>query len=165
MGVDEKELIRLYESGLSNVKIGAILNCHDTTVGRLLKKLGLTKSNEKVKNYNCVICGHEIENNFKNRSTCGACAIRVRRYKFKVRAIDYKGGCCQICGYNKSLSGLQFHHLSQNEKEFTISSSSNKSWDVLKNELDKCILLCGNCHSEEHNKHNDEKLLEYIRNH
>ncbi len=165
MNIDEKELIRLYESGLSNVKIGKVLNCHNTTVGRILKKLGLHKPKEKIQHKTCAICENEIKNNSKNRSTCGACAIRIRRYKIKAKAIEYKGGCCQQCGYNKSFSGLEFHHLNPKEKDFSIGRSMNKSWGVLIKELDKCVLLCSNCHSEIHSKQTDEKLLEYIRMH
>ena len=165
MKINTEKLIELHNSGFSNVKIGKQLNCHDTTVGRILKKLNLHKPKEKIIHTNCVICDSIINNNFKNRSTCSACAVRVRRYKFKVKAIDYLGGACVKCGYNKSISALQFHHINPHEKQFTISGSSNKSWEVLKKELDKCVLLCGNCHSEEHNRYSDEKLLNYIKEH
>lgn len=165
MNINEQKLKELFEKGLSNVKIGKELGCHDTTVGRLLKKLGLYEPKEKVTHKTCKICDNVIKNNKKNRSTCGACSIRVRRYKIKLKAVEYKGGCCESCGYNKSLCGLQFHHTNPDEKEFTIGSASNKSWDVLVKELDKCILLCSNCHSEIHSKQTDERLLEYIRIH
>jgi predicted nucleic acid-binding Zn ribbon protein len=71
------------------------------------------------------------------------------RQRTKRRAIFYKGGCCQLCGYSKSVRALQFHHLSPGEKDFNVSRAS-KSWQTIKNELDKCILLCSNCHAEVH---------------
>jgi hypothetical protein len=75
--------------------------------------------------------------------------IRKRR---KAQAIEYKGGACIWCGYNKSHAALCFHHRDSKEKDFTISSSNWTSIDVLKPELDKCDLLCMNCHNELHER-------------
>jgi predicted HNH restriction endonuclease len=63
--------------------------------------------------------------------------------------VAYKGSSCQLCGYSKSIRALQFHHLIAGEKDFNISRVS-KSWQTIKKELDKCILLCSNCHAEVH---------------
>jgi hypothetical protein len=67
----------------------------------------------------------------------------------KIRLVEYKGGKCQICGYNKCFNALEFHHLNPNSKDFTISGKS-LSFEKLKYEVDKCILVCSNCHSEIH---------------
>lgn len=69
--------------------------------------------------------------------------------KTKLKAIEYKGGKCQICGYNKSIRALTFHHINPEEKSFGISGGT-KSFEKLKPELDKCILVCQNCHAEIH---------------
>jgi hypothetical protein len=61
-------------------------------------------------------------------------------------AVDYKGGCCCVCGYNKGLPCLHFHHVNPNEKECTISHFA--SFEANKEELDKCILMCSRCHIE-----------------
>ena len=64
----------------------------------------------------------------------------------------YLGGVCRKCGYGKNITALEFHHIEDN-KEFSLSSSThNKSWDKIKSELDKCILLCANCHRDEHSE-------------
>ena len=63
--------------------------------------------------------------------------------------IDYKGGKCQICGYNKCANALEFHHLDPTLKDFTISGGT-RSFNSLKSEVDKCILVCSNCHREIH---------------
>ena len=63
--------------------------------------------------------------------------------------VDYKGGKCEICGYNKCLEALEFHHKDPNEKDFSIANNF-KSMDKMKTEVDKCLLLCANCHREEH---------------
>ena len=64
-------------------------------------------------------------------------------------AIEYKGGKCILCGYDKCSRALEFHHVNPEEKEFGISKDgATRSWEKVKIELDKCVLLCANCHRE-----------------
>ncbi len=79
----------------------------------------------------------------------------------KLKAIKYGGGKCQECGYDKCWRALHFHHIDPSKKEFGILESRPgykkvREWDKLKIEIDKCILLCANCHMELHDK--DEKI-------
>lgn len=76
--------------------------------------------------------------------------VKGFRKKNKQRAIDYKGSKCERCGYAKCNSALEFHHLDPNEKDFSPSSNMNMAWDKIKTEIDKCILVCANCHREIH---------------
>lgn len=83
------------------------------------------------------------------------------RNKKKLQAVTYKGGKCEICGYDKCIRALEFHHLDSNEKDFNISSSQgDKRWNNqdFKAELDKCILVCSNCHREIHYEKKVEKF-------
>jgi hypothetical protein len=80
---------------------------------------------------------------------CAACVSKQRRRNLKLKAVAYKGGKCRKCGYYKCVGAMDFHHLNPNEKEFTISGNSGK-WENIKKELDKCELLCKNCHAERH---------------
>ncbi len=74
-------------------------------------------------------------------------AVTKRRHKIKMQAIEYKGGHCQICGYGKFPRALDLHHL--RDKKFTIGDTGyTNSWIKIQAELDKCILLCANCHRE-----------------
>jgi 5-methylcytosine-specific restriction endonuclease McrA len=76
-------------------------------------------------------------------------AVAKRRRKIKVLAIEYKGGKCQVCGYNKYPGALDLHHTSHKDKEFGIGDKGyTRSWDKVKAELDKCVLVCANCHRE-----------------
>lgn len=78
-------------------------------------------------------------------------AVQKRRDKLKLLAVEYKGGKCCICGYSKYVGALEFHHLNPNNKDFGISSKGyTRSFDLVKKELDKCILVCSNCHKEIH---------------
>lgn len=81
---------------------------------------------------------------------CSSCKVSSRRDTIKKKAIEYKGGCCAVCKYTKCQSALVFHHLNPEEKEFGIGSNYNKAWITIKKELDKCMLLCQNCHAEFH---------------
>ncbi|HEX8846567.1 MAG TPA: hypothetical protein VF791_18110 [Pyrinomonadaceae bacterium] len=80
---------------------------------------------------------------------CSACVSKQRRRKIKIKAVEYKGGKCQKCGYNKCVGAMDFHHRNPHEKDFAISGNAGK-WENMKKELDKCDLLCKNCHAEQH---------------
>jgi 5-methylcytosine-specific restriction endonuclease McrA len=78
-------------------------------------------------------------------------AVSKRRKTIREMAVKYKGGKCSICGYDKCIDALEFHHLSK-DKEFSISKDGlTRSWKRVKKEIQKCILLCANCHREVHN--------------
>ena len=76
-------------------------------------------------------------------------AVCKRRRAIKALAIEYKGGRCQLCGYDKYQGALDLHHTDRKQKEFSISDKGHsRSWERVKKELDKCILVCANCHRE-----------------
>ncbi len=80
---------------------------------------------------------------------------RNRAKKVKQKYVKYKGGKCSACGYDRCLAALEFHHIDPNKKGFTITSSGknnikSKPWQEIKEELDKCIMVCANCHREIH---------------
>lgn len=79
----------------------------------------------------------------------------------KLELIEKKGGKCQICGYDKNIAALEFHHLNPEEKSFQLDSRrlSNTTIERLLEEADKCILVCANCHREIHNEHLDKKYI------
>jgi hypothetical protein len=79
---------------------------------------------------------------------------RGKRYRLdkKLKAIEYKGGRCQICAYSRCTAALEFHHSDPSQKDFAINKalSNHWKWDKIKLELEKCILVCANCHREIH---------------
>lgn len=89
--------------------------------------------------------------------------ISEQRRKLKLQAVEYKGGCCEKCGYKKTISALVFHHLNPEEKDFGIGNGNSRSWEVVKPELDKCILLCSNCHAEVHDEIFEKQRQETYR--
>lgn len=79
-------------------------------------------------------------------------AVAKRRKTMRHRAIEYKGGKCSLCGYDRCFDALEFHHV-DGRKDFGLSQDGlTRSWDRIEQELKKCILICANCHREEHVK-------------
>jgi hypothetical protein len=75
--------------------------------------------------------------------------VSLKRRSLKLKAIEYKGGQCERCGYNKCVGALEFHHQDPTLKSFGLGDKGyTRSWVSIKEELDKCILLCANCHRE-----------------
>lgn len=104
-------------------------------------------------NFICLSCKREfpLDRSKGHRSRkCASCNILSRKSKMKLRCLEYKGNSCIRCRYNKCSAALVFHHFDESNKEFNISGSYNRSWNKLKAELDKCILICSNCHAELH---------------
>lgn len=83
---------------------------------------------------------------------CKGCfnAIQKDKHKeLKKRLVDYKGGKCVICGYNRYFGALEFHHLDPTQKELKIGQT-RRVFSNLQKEADKCVLVCGICHPEIH---------------
>jgi DNA-binding CsgD family transcriptional regulator len=80
------------------------------------------------------------------------------RKRTKIELVKYKGGKCEKCGYDKCISALTFHHLDPTQKDFAISGKSY-SIEKLKKEVDKCIMVCANCHIEIHDEIKENKLF------
>lgn len=71
------------------------------------------------------------------------------RKRAKQKLVEYKGGKCEICEYDRCISCLDFHHIDPEKKDFRVSGVS-RSFKTLIKEVDKCALLCRNCHGEIH---------------
>jgi hypothetical protein len=72
------------------------------------------------------------------------------RNRTKMKLVEYKGGKCEVCGLDKPIPAIyDFHHVDPSQKEFRIGGTS-RSFERLKAETDKCLLVCRNCHSELH---------------
>lgn len=103
-----------------------------------IKDFPSTTSRDKKLNYGyriyCILCSRPVH--------------KVRRAAIKTKFIEHAGGKCQRCGYNEFISALDFHHIYAAQKEHNVAhimylSDFEKVW----REIDKCCLLCRNCHS------------------
>ena len=78
---------------------------------------------------------------------CMNAQVVERQRRYKQQALDYKGGCCQYCGFKEYQGALEFHHIDPTQKDFDmVRFSKNPLNDLGKAELDKCVLLCANHH-------------------
>lgn len=180
------KIIELRNSGKTYKQISKELNCAKSTVSYhcVLNKIGnnigntrrLTieekenlqvlydkfKSIKKVAKETGISSGTvfkyvKCDKNKKSSSISKSDLVINWRKRKKLDLVEYKGGKCEICGYSKSINALQFHHKNKEEKDFSISGKS-LSFDKLKKEVDKCILVCANCHIEIHEKlYNENK--------
>lgn len=75
-------------------------------------------------------------------------AVNSYRKRNAIRAKEFLGNKCFICGYNKCVQALDFHHINPKDKSFQLASNFNKKWETIFGELKKCVLLCSNCHRE-----------------
>lgn len=111
------------------------LNCNKELTGRQRKFCSIPCKN---------IYNNKVFQNYENQ--------KKRGEETKTHFIDLLGGKCSICGYNRNHTALCFHHLDPKEKEIKLSSRemSNNKLEKLTKEVEKCILVCLNCHSEIH---------------
>lgn len=82
--------------------------------------------------------------------SCFNTICKDRWIQRKNQAIEYKGSKCFDCKQSFPRQVYDFHHLNPKEKEFNWTKLRLKSWDKIIKELDKCILLCANCHRIRH---------------
>ena len=88
---------------------------------------------------------------YADRAEYMKAAVAKRRRKLRDMALLYGGGKCSICSYKRSKRALVFHHLDPTKKDFGLSMRGlTRSWEKMRAELDKCVLLCANCHAEVH---------------
>jgi predicted nucleic acid-binding Zn ribbon protein len=118
---------------------------------------------------NCIVCGstlHGKQTMFcsqtcKNRHHQSYAAQKDRGLARKLELVRAAGGRCSVCGYNRNLAALAFHHSDSDEKDFKLDmrALSNRTLKSVLTELEKCILVCQNCHAELHNPHLDMGAL------
>ena len=111
----------------------------------------------------CIVCGRPLHGrqrkycsrNCKNKDLQSYEAQQRRGLERKRKLVEEAGGCCSICGYNKNLAALVFHHAEADQKDFKtdMRSLSNRRFESVRQEIKKCILVCANCHAELHNPH------------
>lgn len=79
---------------------------------------------------------------------CIADAVTRRHQKVKRILVEEWGGGCAVCGYDRSVVSLHFHHVDPATKSFAVNMAHGKSLDSFRAEAEKCVLVCANCHGE-----------------
>jgi len=98
-------------------------------------------------------CSRKCKNTYNNVNFQSYQSQQKRGRERKLKLIEIKGKCCDLCGYNKNYAALEFHHRNPSQKLFQLDlrSLSNRKWEEVLKEAIKCTLLCSNCHAELHN--------------
>ena len=86
----------------------------------------------------------------------------ARRWSKKIRAIRYLGGKCARCG-NDNVFVLVFHHTRNKDKLISALTNHDSKWEIIEKEIKKCILLCRNCHLEEHHPKSNKAKKELLK--
>ena len=154
--MNQEQLKQLVKQGKSIRQIAELFNKSPGSVRHWLRKYNLTTYKEPKYSTNCKFCDVTLtdDNTYssKKRWSCKSCANKYRTKQFvdtKLKLVEIKGGKCKCCGFDGHYSALEFHHLDPSKKEFNLSVTNN-GWNKLLKEVDKCILLCSNCHRMVH---------------
>jgi transposase-like protein len=166
-GIDREDLAALVERGLSIRAMAESLGVSYTTVRHWLRRHGLSTprarrlaetAGARAEGAETVMatCPVHGETLFIRRGKdgyrcrlCRTAAVDRRRREVKRTLVAEAGGACQICGYDRAMSGLHFHHLEPGLKAFALSGRGmTLSLDAARAEARKCVLLCSNCHAE-----------------
>src|SRR5690554_6059097 len=109
---------------------------------------------------NCISCDNKLKG-LQTKFCSKTCKSRyhskegqkLRGIRRKLALIKKLGGKCSICGYANNLAALNFHHTSDKTFSLGIREISNHNITTIDTEIQKCVLLCGNCHMEHHYPH------------
>jgi transposase-like protein len=161
--VDEARLKELVARGLTVRQIAAEVDRSYSTVRRWLMRYGLKtlhhgpgRTAVAGAEPNVRFCRKHGVLEFVRRGDgnfqcpkCRAERVSDRRRKVKAILVDEAGGRCQLCGYNRYQGALEFHHRDPRQKRFQLSLGGlTLAIDRLREEAQKCALLCANCHAE-----------------
>ena len=172
MSTYSEKIIELRKKGKTYLEISNELNCAKSTVSYHCRLHNLGGNNDRLtekdkenlqKLYDNLGSIKKVAKKTGNATTTISKYVKIKRKtpqtksnlvilwrkRTKQKLVEYKGGKCELCGYNKCIESLHFHHKNSNEKDFSISGMTLK-YEKLKSEVDKCILVCSNCHSEIH---------------
>jgi transposase-like protein len=160
-GIDRERLEGLVEEGRSIRQIGEELGASATTVRHWLTKYGLktrplhyalrdeTKPATIVRE--CSLHGWTTFVRCGGRYRCGKCnteSVAARRRRIKEILVREAGGCCRVCGFAQYIGALHFHHVDPERKVFAVSRQGvTRSLERAREEAQKCVLLCANCHA------------------
>jgi hypothetical protein len=165
--MDRRVLAELVAEGLTLAEMAIRVDRPPATVRRWLREHGLhparsrlgdpVASDGAVLRRRQMLCGTHGLTLFAQRSDgqgwrcllCRSQAVSRRRRKVKEILVAEAGGRCAVCGYDRHVGVLQFHHRDPNEKRFSLSEAGlARSLERAREEARKCVLLCANCHTE-----------------
>jgi transposase len=169
-GIAKEDLEVLVEAGKSIAEIAEALDRSKATVRHWLLRYGLKTHNGRGRRPSdqaraakqaglatvTMHCARHGDTDFWLAGTgyyrckqCRSAAVARRRRRVKAILVEEAGGACCICGYDRNMRALHFHHLDPSQKRHAINAKGVAiALDKLRVEAQKCMLLCSNCHAE-----------------
>jgi transposase-like protein len=165
-GIDKDTLASLVEAGMATREIAERLGFTQSTVRHWLRQHGLrTQRARRTETHGTrgidaprktLKCARHGSTEFclDNRGIyrclrCRSEAVARRRRRLKEILVAEAGGRCSLCGYDRYIGALQFHHRNSEEKMFGVGARGmTRSLSAVRAEAAKCVLLCANCHAE-----------------
>lgn len=184
IGEENIDVIKsLIQEKKSKTFIAKYIGCERRTLVKILKHYDidydfhtLNQKNSKTPNFRiCNDCNRELDLNCfyvskKKRSwTCKNCTRRKSKefYDKKVSAVaEYKSNCgCAKCGETRPYV-LEFHHRDPSQKDYTIANRARASLEAIMSEIQKCVILCSNCHQSFHHleRRNGINIEDFLTN-
>lgn len=162
-GISREQLKPLVDAGLSSGQMAELLGLSKTTVRHWLREHGMQTwyaqrrvASAASESSVMLRCPRHGMTRFGRRAAggyrcnrCRADAVSRRRRRIKRLLVDEAGGACVVCGYDRYVGALEFHHLVPAEKRFALSHRGvTRSLAAAREEARRCVLLCANCHAE-----------------
>jgi transcription elongation factor Elf1 len=165
MDTDAHNLRKLAQASTLQ-ELAVILGVHPTTARKVLRRLGIEtarmralrenaearEAGSSIAHRTCATHGPQEFREFGGGFRCPRCNIeRVmeRRRTLKAILVQDAGSACRLCGYDRCLRALEFHHRDRDLKDFSIGRQGHtRSLARARAEVAKCVLLCSNCHME-----------------
>lgn len=142
--IDKEEIIAALNEHWNLRPAAEKLGVGYSTLRKYMKHYGIEHNSRKKKD----------QTNLFNRTKHQSAKVTEFRRQRKIDALNYLGGMkCSFCGYDKPIPSVYaFHHKDPSQKDINFGKMKTNcvSWEVFKSELDKCIILCHNCHAELH---------------
>jgi transposase-like protein len=159
-GLDRDLLAELVEQGRTTREIAALVDRSQATVRHWLREYGLhtrrarqPKDAREIQRW-CATHGVTTFVGYgpDDHLRCLLCRrerVKDRRRRVKEILVAEAGGACRLCGYDRSLAALHFHHTDPAQKSFGLAwRGVARSLERARAEARKCVLLCANCHAE-----------------
>jgi 5-methylcytosine-specific restriction endonuclease McrA len=162
--LDREELRALVDAGLSVRRIAQTLDRGTASVRHWLLTYGLETRLTEIRRIVALADGEDLElrcrrhgpTRFRLRSNddqyrclrCQSEQVIERRRRLRAQLVREAGGACALCGYDRYVGALHFHHLDPSAKRFQLGGGATRSLERNRAEAAKCVLLCSNCHAE-----------------
>jgi hypothetical protein len=94
---------------------------------------------------------HRVRDGKRYRWQCSRCVgerVTARHRFMRATLLDEAGGRCAACGYDRCTAKLHFHHVDPSTKAFAVNVRHGRSLEAYREEAEKCVLLCADCHGE-----------------